>query len=153
MASTGLHSGFPAWKASDDSQEVLDEAFSWAARSDRADALDVLVARGADVDADVNRGTALTWAAVCRRTDAVRRLLALGADPNARTTFGGPEHSDGTTALHHAAETGHLGAIEALLDEGADPTVRDSLYDGTPANWAEYRGRHGSAKLLREGGV
>jgi len=146
------HSGFPAWQASDDPQEVLDEALAWAARNDRVEALDVLVARGAAVDAEVNRGTALAWAAACGRTGAVRRLLALGADPNARTTFGGPEHGDGTTALHHAAEDGQLEAIEALLDAGADPTVRDALYDGTPASWAEYNRRHAAAKLLRERG-
>jgi ankyrin repeat protein len=104
------------------------------------------------VDAEVNRGTALAWAAACGRTAAVRRLLALGADPNARTTFGGPEHGDGTTALHQAAETGHLEVVEALLDAGADPTVRDALYGGTPANWAEYNRRHAAAKLLRERG-
>jgi ankyrin repeat protein len=143
------HSGFPAWQASDDRQEVLDEALAWAARNDRVEALDVLVARGAAVDSDVNRGTPLAWAAACGRTGAVRRLLALGADPNARTTFGGPEHGDGTTALHHAAEAGQLEAIEALLDAGADPTVRDALYDGTPTNWAEHNRRHAAAKLLR----
>ena len=146
------HSGFPAWQASDDPQEVMDEALSWAARNDRVDALDVLVARGAAVDADVNRGTALAWAAACGRAGAVRRLLALGADPNARTTFGGPEHGDGTTALHHAAETGQLEVVEVLLDAGADPTVRDALYDGTPAGWAEHNRRHAAAKLLRERG-
>jgi hypothetical protein len=78
------------------------------------------------VDADVNRGTALAWAAAGGRTAAVRRLLALGADPNAPTTFGGPEHGEGTTALHHAAEDGQLETIEALLDAGADPTLRDA---------------------------
>ena len=37
------HSGFPAWQPSDDPQEVLDEALSWAARSDRVEALAALV--------------------------------------------------------------------------------------------------------------
>jgi ankyrin repeat protein len=131
---------------------VLDEALAWAARNDRVEALDVLVARGAAVDSDVNRGTALAWAAACGRTGAVRRLLDLGADPNARTTFGGPEHGDGTTALHHAAESGQLEAIEALVDAGADPTVRDALYDGAPASWAEYNRRNAASKLLRARG-
>ena len=110
----------------------------------------MLVARGADVDAEVNRGTALTWAAASGRTPAIRRLLALGADPNNRGTFGGPEHGDGTTALHHAAEGGHLDAIRALLHAGADPTVRDAIYDSTPAGWAEHFGRHEARDLLRE---
>lgn len=144
------HSGFPAWGPSDDPQEILDEALSWAARNDRVEALGMLVARGADVDAEVNRGTALTWAAASGRTPAIRRLLALGADPNNRGTFGGPEHGDGTTALHHAAEGGHLDAIRALLHAGADPTVRDAIYDSTPAGWAEHFGRDEARDLLRE---
>jgi ankyrin repeat protein len=64
----------------------------------------------------------------------------------------GPEHGDGTTALHHAAESGHLEAIEALLDAGADPVLRDALYEATPAGWAEYRRRHAASKVLRERG-
>ena len=68
----------------------LDEALAWAARNDRVDALEALVARGARLDADVYRGTALAWAAACGRTAAIARLLALGADPSGRATFGGP---------------------------------------------------------------
>ena len=63
-----------------------------------------------------------------------------------------PSTAKGTTALHHAAEDGQLETIEALLDAGADPTLRDALYDGTPASWAEYNRRHAAAKLLRERG-
>jgi ankyrin repeat protein len=100
----------------------------------------------------VERLETLAWAAAGGRTAAVRRLLALGADPNAPTTFGGPEHGEGTTALHHAAEDGQLETIEALLDAGADRTLRDALYDGTPASWAEFRRRHAASKLLRERG-
>src|SRR5918999_1355977 len=143
------HSGFPAWKPSDDRQEILDEALSWAARNDRIDALDPLVARGASVDADVNRGTALAWAAAGGLTSAILRLGALRGGPNRRATFGGPGHGDGTTALHHAAEGGHLEAIRVLLDAGADPTVRDAIYDATPADWAEHFGRDEARDLLR----
>jgi ankyrin repeat protein len=146
------HGGFPPWRPSDDPQEVLDEALSWAARNDGVDALDALVACGADVEADVYRGTALAWAAACGRTSAVRRLLALSADPNGRSTFGGPQHGEGVTALHLAAQEGHLDAIEALLEGGADPTVRDALYGSTPAGWAEHSQRHAAAKLLRSRG-
>jgi ankyrin repeat protein len=143
------HGGFPAWKPSDDPQEVLDEALAWAARNDRADALDALVARGAHVDADVYRGTALAWAAACNRVAAIRRLIALGADPNRRGTFGGPDHGVGTVPLHHAAESGNLGAVQALLDAGADPTIRDERYEGTPADWAGHWGKTKAAELLR----
>ncbi|MDW5598575.1 hypothetical protein VSS74_29715 [Conexibacter stalactiti] len=50
-----------------------DLALSWAARNDRSDALDLLVARGARLDADVYRGTALGWAACRGRLRAIDR--------------------------------------------------------------------------------
>jgi ankyrin repeat protein len=102
----------------------------------------------------VYQGTPLTWAAAQGRVRAVRHLLALGASPSAAGTFGGPRHGVGTTALHHAAEGGHLEVIEALLNGGADPTVVDELYGGTPANWAGHGG-HAEARelLLSRGGT
>jgi ankyrin repeat protein len=143
------HSGFPAWQRADDPEEVLDEALAWAARSDRVDILDVLVARGARVDADVNRGTALAWAAATGRAAAVERLIALGADPSRPGTFGGPDHGDGVTALHLAAQNGGTAVIRALLAGGADPTVTERLYGGTPGDWAEHFGHAEAARLLR----
>ena len=146
------HGGFPDWRPSEDPQEALDEALAWAARSDRADALSALVARGADVAADVYRGTALIWAAACGRTAAIRRLVELGADVDQRGTFGGPSHGEGVTALHLAAQAGHADAVGTLLDLGADPRATDDLYNGTPAGWAENGGNAEVAALLRERG-
>jgi hypothetical protein len=60
------HGGFPAWEPSDDSQEVLDEALVWAAKSGRVEAIQLLVELGARLDADPYRGTPLAWAAVKR---------------------------------------------------------------------------------------
>jgi ankyrin repeat protein len=143
------HSGFGAWQPSDDPQEVLDEALAWAARSDRVEALDALVARGAAPDGEAYRGTALAWAAACGRVAAIHRLVALGADPSHRATFGGPEHGEGVTALHLAAQNGALDVIRALLELGADPTIEDGLYSGTPAGWAEHGGHEAARQLLR----
>ena len=143
------HSGFPAWQPSDDPQEALDEALSWAARSDRADAVERLVGRGADPAADVYRGTALAWAAACGRVATIRRLVALGADPNQPTTFGGPEHAQPATALHLAAQNGDIEAIRTLLELGADPTIEDGIYHAAPAGWAEHGGHGPAADLLR----
>ncbi|MGH3004849.1 MAG: ankyrin repeat domain-containing protein [Gaiellaceae bacterium] len=143
------HGGFPAWSASDDPQEVLDEALVWAAKSDRVEALSLLVELGARLDADPYRGTALTWAAANGRVAAIRRLLDLGADPNARGTFGGPTHGEGVTALHLAAEGGHLEAAQALLDGGGDPAIRDALHEGPAWGWAEFGGHGHVAELLR----
>lgn len=144
------HSGFPAWRPSADSQEILDEALCWAARNDRLDALELLISRGARVDADVYRGTALAWAASSGHVAAVRRLLELGADPSARTTFGGPDHGEEATALHLAAEGNRLDVIRELLDAGADPSIRDARHEHTPAGWAEYGGHEAALDILRE---
>ena len=146
------HSGFPAWQPSSDPQEVLDEALCWASRNDRVESITLLVARGARIDADVYRGTPLAWAAFCECVGAVGRLLRLGADPNCRATFGGPHHGDNVTAMHLAAQNGHVDVIRALLDAGADPTLRDALYDSTPAGWAEHEGQPAALEVLRERG-
>ncbi|MCT2583219.1 ankyrin repeat domain-containing protein [Actinophytocola gossypii] len=145
------HGGFPAWQPSDSAAEVRDEAVSWAARSGSVAAMTALVERGAAVDANVYRGTALTWAAANGRVAAVRRLLELGAEVNLRGTFGGPAHGVGTTALHHAAESGHLEVIEVLLAAGADRTVTDALYGVTPESWAEHNDQREAVGLLRSG--
>jgi ankyrin repeat protein len=143
------HGGFPPWTPSDDQQEVLDEALAWAARNDRDDAIERLVARGADVAADVYRGTALAWAAAGGCVASIRRLVALGADPDQRGTFGGPTHGEGVTALHLAAQNGHRAAVTALLDAGADRTSEDGLHGGTAAGWAQFGGHPDIAALLR----
>jgi ankyrin repeat protein len=142
------HGGFPAWTPSDDPQEILDEALTWAARADRADAVSALVAVGADLAGDPYRGTALIWAAATNAVNALSRLIALDADPSQRATFGGPSHGEGVTALQIAAQAGHGAAVDALLAAGADPTVRDALYNGTAAGWAHQGGHFALAERL-----
>jgi ankyrin repeat protein len=132
------HGGFPAWQPSGDPQEVLDEALVWAAKSDRVDVLGLLVELGARVDADPYRGTALIWAAANGHVAAIRRLVELGANVNERATFGGPSHGQGVTALHLAAQAGRAEAVEALLELGADPAIRDELYESPPSGWAAH---------------
>jgi ankyrin repeat protein len=144
------HSGMPEWRPGDDPQEILDEALAWAARSDRTAVLTILAAHGADLEADVYRGTALAWAAACGRTDAIQALVALGADPGGRSSFGGPDHGRALTPLHLAAQAGRLEAIAALLELGADPAATDGLYDSTPAGWAEEFGQERAVALLRD---
>jgi hypothetical protein len=132
------HGGFPAWTPSDDPQEILDEALVWAAKADRVEAIERLVELGARVEADPYRGTPLTWAASCGRVAAIRRLAELGADVNQPTTFGGPTHGEGVYALHLAAQAGQESAVDVLLELGADPTLRDGLYQGDAAGWAGH---------------
>ena len=110
-ASTARTAASPPGAPSDDPQEVLDEALVWAAKAGRVGAMEALVARGARVDADPNRGTPLIWAAQRGRLEAVAWLLDHGADVRQVATFGGADIL-GVTALHVAAG-GTCGGREA----------------------------------------
>jgi len=144
------HGGFPAWQPSDDTQEVVDEALVWAAKSGRVEAFAPLVELGADVNADPYRGTALTWAAVNGHVAAVRALVEVGAEPDRLGTFGGPTHGAGVPAINVAAQAGQMDAVRALLDLGADPTIPDAIHGGTADGWARFGGHDDIAALLRE---
>jgi ankyrin repeat protein len=147
------HSGFPMWKPSDNPQEVLDEALVYACKSGRLEVLPLLVDRGARIDADPYRGTPMLWAAWADRSDVLSWLLDHGADVNQRATFGGPTHGEGVTALHLAAQLGHLEVARLLAKRGADLTIRDALYNGTPLGWAELFSHLEVAELLRAAGA
>ena len=145
------HTGFPEWAPSDDPQEVLDEAFVYACRSGRHEALELLLRRGAAIDADPYRGTGLLWAAARGRADTVAWLLDHGADPNRRASFGGPRHGQGVTALHLAAQDGHEALVRLLVARGADLGIRDELFSGTPGGWAAHAGHRALAESLAGG--
>jgi hypothetical protein len=130
------------------------------------DGADALISRGAKLDivaaaalgreddvrrlapaaAEEQRRIALALAAQHGRTGAVRELLRAGTDPVGFTPP--PAHSH-ATPLHQAALAGH-GEIAGLLQQyGARLDVRDVLYNGTPADWAEHGGFPDLAARLR----
>jgi len=143
------HSGFPAWTPSDDREEVLGEALSWAARNGAVEAMEFLVDRGADLDDSVYRGTPLMFAVAWRKPAAVRWLLERGANPNRLALFHGQE-TGRVTALHLAAQTDDPELVRTLLDHGADREIRDENYDSDPAGWAEHAGSGRTLPLLRD---
>jgi ankyrin repeat protein len=143
------HSGFPDWQPSADPQEVLDEALVWACKSNRVSVLERLVRGGARLDADPYRGTPLIWAAACNRTEAAAWLLDCGASVNRKGTFGGLTHGQGVTALHMAAQNGHMSIIKLLVERGADRSLRDDLYNGTAEGAAGYFGQVEVRDFLR----
>ena len=133
------HGGFPAWQPADDPQEVLDEALAWAARNDRVDALDVLVARGARSSRRLPRhGARVGGRMRSRRRDRAPHRARRRPEPARHLRR--PDHGEGVTALHLAAQNGDVAAVRALLAGGADPTVKDALFDGTPGDWASHFG-------------
>jgi len=74
--------------------------------------------------------------------EAIRHLIAHGADLNAK-------QAGGYTALHQGASAGKTEAVKVLMNAGADPTVRCDA-GKTPADYAEAKGHHSLANLLRE---
>jgi len=105
-----------------------------AARTGKLDAVKVLLARGANVNAKESwRGqTALMWAAAEGHPDVIRALIERGADIHARS-------NGGFTPFLFAAREGQIGAVRTLLDAGAgmneslpvNTRRRGGLADGT----------------------
>jgi len=143
------HSGFPDWQPSTDPQEVLDEALVWACKSDRVPVLERLVRAGARLGADPYRGTPLIWAAACNRTETVAWLLDHGAKIDQKGTFGGLTHGQGVTALHMAAQSGHMPVIRLLIERGADRSIKDDLYHATAEGGANHFGHIEARDYLR----
>lgn len=88
------------------------------------------------------------------RTECVKLLLAGGADPNRAANTGVPTLAymrdicvRGETPLHRAAIHGDEHMIQALLDHGADPSIKDA-HGESPLCWAS-RARRPSKPILK----
>ena len=86
-------------------------------------------------------GEALVECAGLRERELACKLVDADVDVNAR-------RGDGATALHQAAMAGDRKLVDALLDRGADPTLRDHVYGGTAAGWAHAGGQEELAEVL-----
>jgi hypothetical protein len=93
---------------------------------------------------EAERADALVVAASLGLAGAVRVLLAAGADPTIRST----RHHRHATALHEAALTGDEGLCAMLVNAGASLSVRDEMWNATPAGWATHAGHGALARLL-----
>ncbi|MBD2770867.1 sigma-70 family RNA polymerase sigma factor [Iningainema tapete] len=57
------------------------------------------------------------------------------------------------TPLHVAAMEGDLDMIRVLVEQGADLTLKDSIYDDTPLVWADEFDREAAIDLLKQLGA
>ena len=101
---------------------------------------------GANAETEVDTspavaGQALVESVALGDTAIVRALLDAGVDVDSR-------RGDGATALHLAAFDGNAELVEELLARGADLSLRDGVYDGTPSGWAQAGGHEDLAKRL-----
>jgi ankyrin repeat protein len=94
----------------------------------------------------INKGGALHLLSKRGDTTAVEWLLNHRANPDVLWA-----HWDAdVTPLHLAAAQGHADVVRALLDAGADSTIRDSKHDGDALGWAEFFEKREIVQLLRD---
>jgi ankyrin repeat protein len=100
----------------------------------------------------VERAAAMARLLAClfaRNLEDARGLLE--RDPslaNARLPTFWEDNYVGGTAMHLAAWLGLRPFIDLLLELGADPTVRDQRYGGTPISWARENSQDQAATYL-----
>lgn len=91
-------------------------------------------------DAITRRPDAILQATELRRPEAIRLLAELGFDVNVWARL---------TPLHQAAYDGDVAVVQALLDVGADPELREPGFNATPLGWAEHARRTEVIALLQ----
>jgi len=93
---------------------------------------------------------ALALAAQHGHADVVRILLDAGEDPNRFCPEGFHSHA---TPLHNAISSGRDNVVKLLLERGARTDIKDTIFEGTPLDWAVYCKRPEIADELRSRGA
>jgi hypothetical protein len=96
--------------------------------------------------AEKDRHLAFALASQFGRLAIVKSLLDAGEDPNRYNPSGAHSHS---TPLHQAALAGHTEVVRLFVARGARLDLKDVLWQGTPADWAQHNGRTELAAFLR----
>lgn len=92
------------------------------------------------------RHQALALAAHMGQTSTLKLLLDAGEDPDRLNPDGFHSHS---TPLHQAVWADHLDMVKMLVERGVRLDVRDTIYDGTPLDWAKHGKRTAIADYLQ----
>lgn len=131
-------------KKNSDSEDTKDTQLNLAIIAGRNDTVDLLLAKGVDVNATGKDGVLpLHLAAKSGNKEVAELLIGKGADVNATIKPGG--HS-GETALHWAAWHGKIEVAKLLINKGALLEVKS--YHGT-APLHEAVGNFRSAEVVR----
>ena len=117
----------------------------WAVRGGNPEAVELLIARGSNVNAPDKFGKTALWLAVDEnKPTIVEVLLRAKADPNAPTTFG-------SSPLICTLRRGDIEMAKVLLDAGADPNA--PVLKSTPLFEAVDAGQVESVRLLLDRGA
>ena len=95
------------------------------------------------------RHTALALAAQHGRLEVVGLLLDAGESPDRYNPEGFHAHS---TPLHQAVWAERTDVVHLLVERGARLDLRDTVYEGTPLDWAVYGKKTAIAEYLRAHG-
>jgi len=140
-------------------------AIQAAAAHGEMEAVEALIARGARMNLPIaaalgrlddarrllpfadghDRHLALALAAQFGHVEVVRLLLDSGEDPD---RYNPPEAHSHSTPLHQAALAGHEAVVRLLVERGARLDLKDVLWQGTPAGWAQHAGHTELAEYL-----
>jgi hypothetical protein len=93
-----------------------------------------------------DRHRAFALASQFGQLEIVRMLLDAGEDPNRYNPLGTHSHS---TPLHQASLAGHVQIVQLLVERGARLDLKDILWQGTPADWADHAGNRELEAYLR----
>lgn len=93
------------------------------------------------------KSDALAMAVINRQAEAARLCLAAGADPNRFM----PIHKH-SVPLHQAAIHDDVPMLKLLVEHGARLDIRDTLWRGTPLDWAVHEGKASAEAYLRSVG-
>jgi hypothetical protein len=122
-------------------QKLGPPALAYAAHGGDKEIVDVLLAKGVDVNSRNEFGSTVLYTASLRGHEkVVGLLLAKGADVNA-------ERADSSTALHAASSRGNSETVKVLLARGADVSVRGGYFD-TALQAASSSGNEETVKVL-----
>ena len=130
------------------------------------EAVDALMRNGADLDlasaaglgraercrqllataSQEERHRALALACQFGHVEVVKLLLDAGEDPNRYNPLGCHSHS---TPLHQAVAGGRDEVVRLLIERGARLDTKDTLWQGTPADWARHEGKKEIEEYLR----